>query len=129
MKTRKFFFILFLFTVTLSISSFAQKEEIIAALKTGSVDKMSRYFDQMLDLNVPGKNNTYSKGQGELVLKDFFGLNKVKNFEVQHSGNNPSSNFIIGTLSTSSGDFRTTVYMRQRGDKLLIQGIDFESKN
>mgnify|MGYP002777220605 FL=1 len=105
-----------------------QKDEIVSALKSGNVEKMSPYFDQMIDITLPGKSNSYSKGQAELVLKDFFNMNRVKNFEVQHSGSNPSSNFIIGKLTTSNGDFRTTVYMRQRGDKLMVQGIEFESK-
>mgnify|MGYP003547581707 FL=1 len=89
---------------------------------------MAKYFDNMVDVSIPGKSNTFSKGQAEMVVKDFFALNKVKNFEVQHSGSNPSSNFIIGTLTTSSGNYRTTVYMRSRGDKQLIQGVEFEQK-
>lgn len=113
----------------IALFSFAQKDDIVAALKSGNVERMSKYFDQMVDVSVPGKNNTFSKGQAELVLKDFFNLNKVKNFELQHSGSNPSSNFIIGTLITSSGNFRTTVYMRQRGNQQLVQGIEFEPRN
>jgi Domain of unknown function (DUF4783) len=116
--------ILFVFATSFT----AQKDEIVSALKSGNVEKMSSYFDQMIDITLPGKSNSYSKGQAEMVLKDFFNLNRVRNFEVQHSGSNPSSNFIIGKLTTSNGDFRTTVYMRQRGDKLMIQGIEFESK-
>jgi hypothetical protein len=117
-------YILFVFATSFTV----QKDEIVSALKTGNVEKMSSYFDQMIDITLPGKSNSYSKGQAEMVLKDFFNLNRVRNFEVQHSGSNPSSNFIIGKLTTSNGDFRTTVYMRQRGDKLMIQGIEFESK-
>jgi Domain of unknown function (DUF4783) len=120
--------LLLLFFIFLTSFSFAQKDEIVNALKSGSVEKMSVYFDQMVDVTIPGKSNSYSKGQAELVLKDFFAMNKVRGFDLQHSGSNPSSNFIIGKLSTSNGDFRTTVYMRQRGDKLMIQGIEFESK-
>jgi hypothetical protein len=117
-----------LLMVSLAIFSFTQKDEIVSALKTGSAEKLSLYFDQTVDINIPGKSNSYSKGQAELVLKDFFNLNRVKNFEVQHSGSNPSSNFIIGKLSTANGEFRTTVYMRLRGDKQMIQGIQFEIK-
>ena len=120
---------LFFIILVASISySFTQKDEIVDALKTGNIDKLSKYFDQMVDVTIPGKSNSFSKGQAELVVKDFFNVNKVRNFELQHSGSNPSSNFIIGKLSTSNGEFRTTVYMRQRGDKLLIQGIEFEPK-
>jgi hypothetical protein len=108
-------------------SSFVQKDEIVDALKSGDAEKLSRYFDQMIDISMPGKSNSYSKGQAEMVLKDFFSMNKVRNFELQHSGSNPSSNFIIGKLTTVNGSFRTKVYMRQRGDKQLIQGIEFEN--
>ncbi len=120
--------IFFLFLLAAISFSFEQKDEIVDALRTGNVDKLSKYFDQMVDVTIPGKSNSFSKGQAELVIKDFFTLNKVKNFELQHSGSNPSSNFIIGKLSTSNGEFRTTVYMRQRGEKLMIQGIEFEPK-
>ena len=127
MKT--FFTSIFFLLLVVGISfSFTQKDEIIDALKTGDINKLSKYFDQMVDVTIPGKSNSFSKGQAELVIKDFFNVNRVKNFELQHSGSNPSSNFIIGKLSTSNGEFRTTVYMRQRGDKLMIQGIEFEPK-
>ena len=120
--------VLFLLLVAGISFSFTQKDEIVDALKTGDVNKLSKYFDQMVDITIPNKSNSFSKGQAELVIKDFFTVNKVKNFELQHSGSNPSSNFMIGKLSTSNGEFRTTVYMRQRGEKLMIQGIEFEPK-
>jgi Domain of unknown function (DUF4783) len=127
MKTR-FMILSFLFVI-LNSFSVTQKDEIIAGLKTGSVEKLAKHFDNMVDVTVPGKTNSFSKTQAEMILKDFFNLNKVKNFEVQHSGSNASSNFIIGMLSTSNGNYRTTVYMRMRGDKQMIQGIEFEQKN
>jgi hypothetical protein len=126
MSTKNVFNFLLLFSLTVLFYSFTQKDDIVTALKTGSADKMAKYFDSMVDVSVPGKSNTFSKGQAEMVLKDFFTLNKVHNFDVQHSGSNPSSNFIIGTLTTSGGNYRTTVYMRIRGDKQLVQGIEFE---
>lgn len=128
MKSRQFLHTAVFLLLSVFIISFDQKDEIVAALKAGSVDKMSPYFDQMVDVSIPGKSNSYSKGQAELVLKDFFSMNRVKNFELQHSGSNPSSNFIIGKLVTANGEFRTTVYMRLRGDKQMIQGIEFEAK-
>ena len=129
MKTKYFLQITILFLLAVLTVSFTQKDDIVAALKTGNVEKMSKYFDNTIDVTVPGKSNSFSKGQAELVIKDFFNLNKVKNFELQHSGSNPSSNFIIGTLTTAGGSYRTTVYMRTKGDKQLIQGVEFEQKN
>lgn len=128
MNGKRFFKGLLLFSLAVLLYSFIQKDDIVAALKTGSADKMAKYFDSMVDVSIPGKSNTFSKGQAEMVLKDFFALNRVRSFEVQHSGSNPSSNFIIGTLTTNGGTYRTTVYMRARGDKQLMQGIEFELK-
>ncbi len=128
MKRTYFLQAIFLMLLVTVLVSFTQKDDIVAALKTGNVEKMAKYFDGMIDVSLPGKSNSFSKGQAELVIKDFFSLNKVKSFELQHSGSNPSSNFIIGTLVTSGGTYRTTVYMRTKGDKNLIQGIEFEQK-
>ena len=115
-------------TLLLLLTAFTQKEDVVAALRAGSAEKMAKYFDNMVDVSVPGKSNTFSKGQAEMVLKDFFSLNRVKGFELEHSGSNPSANFIIGTLLTSGGTFRTTVYMCMKGDKLLVQGVEFDQK-
>ena len=129
MKTKYLLQLTIIFVFAVLTVSFTQKDDIVAALKTGNVEKMAKYFDNTIDVTVPGKSNAFSKGQAELVIKDFFNLNKVRNFELQHSGSNPSSNFIIGTLSTAGGTYRTTVYMRTKGDKQLIQGVEFEQKN
>nr|WP_294902778.1 DUF4783 domain-containing protein [uncultured Lacibacter sp.] len=129
MKTKYLLQTTILFFLSVFLVSFTQKDDIVTALKTGNVEKMSKYFDNTIDVSVPGKSNSFSKGQAELVIKDFFNLNKVRAFELQHSGSNPSSNFIIGTLTTAGGTYRTTVYMRTKGDKQLIQGVEFEQKN
>jgi hypothetical protein len=128
MKTLQYKTYLFLILAAVFFS-FTQKDEIVAGLKTGNAEKIGNYFDQTVELNFPGKGGSYSKTQAVLVLKDFFSLNRSKGFEVKHSGNNAASNFIIGTLLTSNGSYRTTVFMRQKGDKLLIQGIEFEASN
>ena len=128
MKMKYFLQSVFLMLLVTALVSFTQKDDIVAALKAGNVEKMAKYFDGMVDVSLPGKSNSFSKGQAELVIKDFFNLNKVKSFELQHSGSNPSSNFIIGTLVTSGGTYRTTVYMRTKGDKNLVQGVEFEQK-
>lgn len=52
-------------------SSFIQKDEIVDALKSGDAEKLSRHFDQTVDISMPGKSNSYSKGQAEMVLKIF----------------------------------------------------------
>jgi hypothetical protein len=111
-----------------SFTLFSTIDEVVAALKTGNSAQIAKSFDNTVEITMPDKSNSYSKGQGEMVLKDFFATNTVKGFEVIHKGENAGSQYCIGTLNTKNGAFRTTVYMKQKGDKQLLQEITFEKK-
>jgi len=103
-------------------------DEIITALKTGNATQIAKYFDNTVEIALPDKTNSYSKSQAEMVLRDFFGNSPVKSFDVVHKGENSGSQYCIGTLVTANGSFRTTVFMKQKGDRQLIQEVRFESK-
>ena len=112
-------------------SSFIVKtgiDEVIAAMRSGNSGLVAKHFDNMVDISMPDKTNSYSKSQGELVLKDFFTNNPVKNFEIIHKGENAGSQFCIGTLLTKNGSFRTTIFMKQKGDGQVLQELRFENR-
>jgi Domain of unknown function (DUF4783) len=125
---KRFFTLLVVTTVLSSFTLFLSIDEVVNGLKTGDAGQIARFFDNTVEISMPGKSNNYSKSQAEMVLKDFFSTNVVKNFEVMHKGENPGSQYCIGTLVTKNGSFRTTVFMKQKGDKQLLQEIKFESK-
>ena len=100
--------------------------EIINALKSGNSLEVAKYFDNTVEITFPGKTSSYNKKQAEVVLQEFFTNNTVKNFEVIHQSESAGSQYFIGNLTTNTGVFRTTVYMKQRGDKQLIQELRFE---
>jgi len=103
-------------------------EDVISALKSGNSSSLSRHFDNYIDVTLPDKSSNYSKSQAEQIIKDFFGNTGVRNFEVKHKGDNDNKGqFCIGTLHTKNGNYRTTVYMRMKGDKQVIQEIRFQS--
>jgi hypothetical protein len=52
-------------------------EEVVSAMRSGNANLLSKYFDERVDISLPGKNDNYSKSQGELILKDFFSNNDV----------------------------------------------------
>jgi hypothetical protein len=62
------------------------------------------------------------------VLKDFFGNYPVKNFETIHKGENAGSEYCIGTLVTKNGSFRTTIFMKQKGEGQVLQELRFENR-
>ncbi len=111
-----------------SFTVFSSIDEVINAMRTGNSAEIAKFFDNTIEINMPDKSNSYSKSQAEMVLKDFFSTNTIKSFEIIHKGENSGSQFCIGTLITKVRSFRTTIFMKQKGDKQLLQTITFENK-
>lgn len=118
------------FGLMIVLSSFMAQtgiDEVIGALKSGNAAAVSRHFDNYIDITLPDKSNNYSKSQAELIIKDFFAGNAVTRFEVKHKGDNNNGEYCIGTLHTRNGNYRTTVYMRIKNNRAVIQEIRFQS--
>ncbi len=109
-----------------SFTLFGGIGEVINAVKSGNASQVAKFFDATIDISVAGKSATYSKSQGEMVLKDFFNNNPVLGFTVIHQGDNSGSEYSIGTLVTKTGNYRTTIYMKQTGSNQVLQEIRFE---
>lgn len=126
MDMKHFFTLITIGALMSSFTLFSSIDEVINAMKAGNATDIAKFFDNTVELNLPTKSNNYSKSQAELVLKDFFTTNAVKSFEVMHKGENSGSQYCIGTLVTKNGTYRTTIYMKQKGDKQVLQEITFE---
>jgi hypothetical protein len=112
----------------LMLSSFAKQnsiDEVIGALRAGNSAQLSAYFDDNVELTLPDKSDSYSKAQAQLIIKDFFGNNGVRGFELKHKGDSPGGQFCIGTLQTSAGNFRTNVFMKTKNGREVVKEIRF----
>jgi len=123
---KRFFTLLTMGVIFSSFVVFSSIDEVIAAMKTGNATEIARFFDNTVEINIPDKSNNYSKSQAELVLKDFFSTNSVKSFDVIHKGENAGSQYCVGTLVTKNGSYRTTIFMKKKGEKHVLQTIAFE---
>jgi hypothetical protein len=101
-------------------------DDVINALRTGNAQELSKYVDDNIVIYLPDKNDTYSRAQAVMVLRDFFANNGVKGFEVQFKGMNGGTQYCIGKLLTKSGSYRTTVFMNTKGNKQLVKEIRFQ---
>lgn len=110
----------------LSFQEAKSQSQVLAALKTGNAVQMSKSFDSRVDISLPGKSDNYSRNQAEMVLKEFFSQNPVKAFVVKHQGENNGSQFWIGSLQTKNGNFRTKLYMKPKGESLVVQELAFQ---
>ncbi|MBL7860389.1 MAG: DUF4783 domain-containing protein [Cyclobacteriaceae bacterium] len=127
MESRKWVFTLFLALSTQLV--WAQAEifsPIKDALKTGSAKEMVKHLNQSVDINLEGEINTYSKAQGEFVLRDFFKKYPVSDFTIEHTGSSKSGlQYAIGNYKSSNDQFNVLIRVKQSGSVYLIHEISF----
>jgi hypothetical protein len=103
-------------------------EAVATALRSGNVNQLSPYLDMQVDISLPDKSDTYSKTQAEMVIRDFFNTHGVQNFKIIQQGENGDYLFCTGLLETLSGNYRTILFFRQKGEKEYLQEIRFQSE-
>ena len=116
----------FMFSISFA---FSQKsvDDITNALKAGDAPALSAYFHATIDLTIIQKQGTYSKSQAEQVVQNFFSENKPSGFTVNHNGTSgEGSKYIIGALTTSTGEYRVYIYFKNLNGAELIQTLRFE---
>src|SRR6185295_452443 len=102
-------------------------DDIAGAIRTGNPKSISSYFIENVDLKVIDQEDVYSKQQAEMILKNFFTKHPVKTFSIAHkSVEKNGSQYIIGTLETANGKFRTYFLIKTTGGKTLIQQFKIE---
>lgn len=130
MLNMKLIFTSLVLALSLSLPGFGQTgnmDGVIGALRSGNASGLARYFDDNVELTLPVKSDSYSKAQAQVILKDFFANNGVKNFELKHKGDSPGGNYCIGTLLTKSGNFRAHVFMKSKGNTEVLKEIRFQA--
>ena len=110
----------------LSFTNFFTVDDVATAIRSGNISQLSGYLDNRVDITLPDKSDTYSKSQAAMIISDFFSNNEVQNFKVKHRGENSGTEFCIGILQTRNGNFQTTFFMKQKGDKQLLQELRFQ---
>ena len=98
------------------------------ALKAGDASGISRYFGPSIDITINNSTSTYSRKQGELVLRDFFNKITVLDFDIEHSGNSAASpaTFAIGYLKTSNGQYKVYMWLKPKDGGYVLKEIRFE---
>ena len=102
-------------------------DEVVSAIRTGNASELAKYFDERVDISLPDKSDTYSKTQAAMIIRDFFNTKGVTGFEVKHKGEQGGAQFCVGELRTKQGTYRTNLFMRNRGERQLLQEIRFQA--
>jgi hypothetical protein len=129
---RVFALMLLMVSITMRISASAPgdiPQAVIDALKSGNATELSKYFNTSIELAIPGQEDIYSSQQAELIVKDFFAKHVPTNFVVLHKGGPEGSQYAIGNLSTSTGNYRVTIHIKLKDNKPFIHQLRFEEEN
>lgn len=128
----RFFFPL-LFIIFISHGAFPVQETgvpevIISAIKTGNAKELAKFFNQNVELILFNEENVYSKAQAELILKDFFSKNIPSDFTVLHQGGKDGAKYAIGSVKTSTGNFRVYFLLKIKSDQPYIHQLRIEKE-
>lgn len=129
MKTKSFIIALMValvgFSFTLDVI-----DDVAAAIRSGNPKNISKYFIDNIDFKVLEQEDIYSKQQAEMILKDFFTKHPVKSYTVAHkSAPKNGSQYVIGTLETTNGKFRTYFLLKTSGTQTLVHQFKIETEN
>ena len=103
-------------------------KNVADAIRKGSASELAVYFNSTIDLTILDKEGTFSKAQAEQIIKDFFTKNTPKSFEIKSQGtSSDGSNYVIGALVTSKGNFRTYFLVKTIANKSYIQQLQFDN--
>ncbi len=102
---------------------------VASAIRSGNAQALAAYFAPSIDLTVPESEGTYSKAQAELIVKGFFNANHPSAFVIQHQGSSgEGSQFCIGSMTSTSGNFRVYFLIKTTGGTALITQLQFEAE-
>ncbi|MDZ4759238.1 MAG: DUF4783 domain-containing protein [Bacteroidota bacterium] len=102
-------------------------DKIARNIKAGNATELSSSFNTSIELSIMGREETYSKTQAEMILKDFFAKNKPKNFTISNKGvSDAATKFINGKLETNAGIYKIYILMKSNSGSFLITELRIE---
>ncbi len=102
---------------------------VVQAFKKGSSQELKGYLCDQVELVFQGKPQKTDKQNAEVLMGIFFSSNKVSGFTVNHQGKRDDSSFIVGTLSTSNGDFRVNCFFKRIQNNYFVHQIRIDKTN
>ncbi len=104
-------------------------EDVATALKSGNAFKLSKFFQEKVDLTILDESDLISKLEAEQKLYAFFRENQPSHFEILHQGESKSGlEYTIGKLVTDNGNYRVSFYIKKTSSSEFIQQIIIDTE-
>lgn len=101
-------------------------EQVKLVLEVGNANELSGFLNDKVDLNINGKEGTYSHSQAEGVLKNYFKENPPKSFQINHEGASENGLiYAIGEYKSAENSFRVWIRLKKVNDQFRIHEMSF----
>ena len=119
---KKFIIIGFLAFITMSFRFQTDSSPVVNALKSGNAETISEYFDKILDIKFPDKEEIKSigKNQAGIALKSFFDDNNIKGFELSSQREMSGTMYIAGKLVNNAQGYKVSIMLKLKDGKHQI---------
>ncbi len=113
--------------ITFSVSAQNETvEQVKLVLEIGNANELSKFLNDKVDLNIDGKEGTYSHSQAEGVLKNYFKENPPKSFQINHEGSSENGLiYAIGEYQTVETSFRVWIRLKKVNEQFKIHEMSF----
>ncbi|MCX6281419.1 MAG: DUF4783 domain-containing protein [Bacteroidetes bacterium] len=102
---------------------------ITEAIKKGNSAELGKYFNEMVDLSIPGIKDSYSKQQAERIVKDFFSNWPVNSITISKEGSSPDgSKYTMGDLRSGGKKFSLFFLLRKSNGEYRIFQLHIQSE-
>lgn len=118
---KKLLFILLVVSAAFSVRA-QETNNVITALKSGSAEQVSGYFDKILDIKFPEKDEIkgIGKNQAGIALKSFFDNNNINGFELSSQREMSGTMYIAGKLMNGSDGYKLSMMLKYKDGKPQI---------
>ena len=122
-------FCLFLIIVLGPSDSSAQGADfdlLTKIINAGNSKDLVKQFSKNVELNINGKEASYSQAQAEAVLKDFFSKSAPESFTINHQGASKGGlPYAIGEYKNSTGNYRVWIRLKSENGRSLVYEMSF----
>lgn len=90
-------------------------DEIIKRIRSGNAQNVSFFFNSTIELAIPGYDDTYSKSQAEILLKEFFNRNIPLSCSIDHKGfSGGTGRFANGTYESKDSKYKIYILLKNQ---------------
>jgi len=123
------FLLLMGFGLLLSTNAQSIPDGIVNATRNNNSEQLAQFFNEKVELIIPGKSGLFSSDQAEQVIKSFFTANPSSAFKIIHQGVRDNSSYAIGQYTTKGQNYRVYFLVKESGGKTLIHQLRIEKQD